>query len=160
MILAPMPIELSYRPNVLYLASIERIITSRRLIDQTPQDFVVARYLAGLSVESILQAIALCHGAAADARHDLRQWLNRCPLQMIDALRGVPEWSHIITAWDNGIRYLSFDGFLGHLRRRNLAQGRKGGVESMVRTSVKAIVESARIVHEKGTIQWQSFTRR
>ena len=155
-----MTLQLSYKPNVLYLASIERIITARQLVHESPRDYVIATYLAGLAVESILQAIAIRHGAVADARHDLLRWLNRCPSSLVHSLRGVSEWSHLLTAWDNGIRYLSYDGLLGFLRQRNLVHGQKGGVESIVRGSVKAIVESARVVHEKGTVQWQSFTQR
>src|ERR1700735_3499193 len=47
-------LDLSHRPNVLYLASIERMAAARRMIDQKPHDYVLASYLAGLAVESIL----------------------------------------------------------------------------------------------------------
>ena len=78
--------DLTHKPNVLYLASIERIATARRMIDQQPCDYVMASYLAGLAVESILQAIALHAGASHDARHSLSNWLAKCPAALHDAL--------------------------------------------------------------------------
>src|ERR1035437_10719812 len=102
--------DLSHRPNVLYLASIERMASARRMIDEKPHDYVLASYLAGLAVESILQALALQGGSPHDARHSLSNWLSKCPLAMHDAVKGAAEWNEIVALWDNGIRYLSFDG--------------------------------------------------
>ncbi len=101
--------DLSHKPNVLYLASIERITAARRMIDQKPHDYVLVSYLAGLAVESILQAIALHGGAAHDAKHTLSMWLSKCPAALHDALKGSAEWNRVVALWDNGMRYLSFD---------------------------------------------------
>src|SRR5689334_9665115 len=121
-------LDLSHRPNVLYLASIERMAAARRMIDQKPADYVLASYLAGLAVESILQALALHSGAAHDARHSLSKWMSKCPTAMHDALKGSAQWNLLVALWDNGMRYLSFDGLLGYFRDKEYARGKKGGV--------------------------------
>lgn len=154
-----MPTDLSYKPNVLYLASIERIATARRLIDGRPYDYVVGSYLAGLGVESILQAVALDNGAAHDARHSLANWLSKCPTTINTALRGSSEWNVLVALWDNGIRYLSYDGLLGYYRDKQYVVGRKGGVESKVRAVTKTLVDAAEVVHKKGLAQWLSTQR-
>jgi len=88
--------DLSHRPNVLYLASIERMAAARRMIDDKPHDYVLACYLAGLAVESILQALALHGGAGHDAKHTLSKWLSKCPSALHDALKGSAEWNQLV----------------------------------------------------------------
>jgi hypothetical protein len=151
-----MPLDLTYRPTVLYLASIERIDTARRLADAAPYDYVVASYLAGLAAESILQAVALHNGAAHDAKHSLARWLSKCPATLNDALKGSAEWNELVALWDNGIRYLSMDGLLGYYRDKGYVKGKKGGVASRVRAVTRQLVNAAEVVHKKGLAQWLS----
>src|SRR4051794_213849 len=89
---------------------------ARRMIDQKPPDYVMASYLAGLAVESILQALALQSGAARDAKHALFNWLSKCPTALHDALKGSAEWNRLVALWDNGLRYLPFAGLLAYFR--------------------------------------------
>lgn len=73
--------ELTYRPQVLYEASIERIREAESAL--AAAHWVLAMYLAGLAVECVLQAVALrwepfttlitvwsngCDGAPRDGR--------------------------------------------------------------------------------------------
>jgi hypothetical protein len=153
-------LDLTYKPNVLYLASIERIAAARRMFDLQPYDYVLASYVAGLAVESILQALALHAGAAPDAKHSLVKWLTKCPTALDDALRGSAEWNHLVAIWDNGIRYLSYEGLLGYLRAKGQVQGKKGGVESKVRQATRELVDAAEVVHKKGLAVWLSSTKR
>jgi hypothetical protein len=153
-------IDLSYRPNVLYLASIERISAARRMVDAKPYDYVLATYVAGLAVESILQALALRGGAAHDARHSLANWLSKCPPALNNTLKGSAEWNRLVALWDNGIRYFSFNGLLGYFREKNYAHGKKGGVESIVRRVTKDLVDAAEIVHKTGLAVWVASTRK
>jgi hypothetical protein len=118
-------LDLSHRPNVLYLASIERMAAARRMIDDKPHDYVLGCYLAGLAVESILQALAIKSGGS---RHSLPNWLSKCPPTMFDALKGSGEWNRLVALWDNGMRYLSYDGLLGYFRDKAALHGKKGGV--------------------------------
>lgn len=148
--------DLTHRPNVLYLASIERMAAARRMIDLKPHDYVLASYLAGLAVESILQALALQTGAPHDAKHTLTKWLSKCPSSIHEALKGSGEWNRLVALWDNGLRYLSFDGLLGYFRNKGYVRGRKGGVESIVRQVTKELVDSAETVHKKGLAIWLS----
>jgi hypothetical protein len=152
--------DLSHRPNVLYLASIERMASARRMIDQKPHDYVLASYLAGLAVESILQAFALPAGSAHDARHSLSKWLSKCPATLHNALKGSAEWNELIALWDNDIRYLSYDGLLGYFRNKGYVKGRKGGVESIMRGVTKHLVDAAETVHKNGLAIWLSSTKK
>ena len=153
-------LDLSHRPNVLYLASIERMTAARRMIDDKPRDYVLASYLAGLAVESILQALALRGGAAHDARHSLSNWLSKCPSSLHEALKGSADWNLLVARWDNGIRYLSFDGLLGYFRNKGYVHGKKGGVESIVRAVTKDLVDAAEFIHNKGLAVWVSSTKK
>jgi hypothetical protein len=153
-------LDLSHRPNVLYLASIERLMAARRMIDDKPRDYVLASYLAGLAVESILQALALHGGAAHDARHSLSNWLSKCPSSLHDALKGSADWNLLVARWDNGIRYLSFDGLLGYFRHKGYVHGKKGGIESKVRVVTNDLVDAAEFIHNKGLAVWLSSTKK
>ena len=133
---------------------------ARRMIDEKPYDYVLASYLSGLAVESILQALALRGGAAHDAKHSLSKWLSKCPSAANDALKGSAEWNLLVAVWDNGMRYLSFDALLGYLRDKDAVRGRKGGVESIVRSATRALVDAAEAVHKKGLAEWLSSTKK
>src|SRR5665213_3506235 len=99
--------NLSHRPNVLYLASIERMAAARRMVDEKPYDCVLAAYLCGLAVESILQALALQQGAARDAKHALSKWLAKCPSSLHEMLKGSAEWNHVVALWDLSLIHIS-----------------------------------------------------
>jgi hypothetical protein len=153
-------LDLSHRPNVLYLASIERMTAARRMVDDKPHDYVLASYLAGLAVETILQALALHGGAAHDARHSLSNWLSKCPSSLHEALKVSADWNLLVARWDNGIRYLSFDGLLGYFRNKGYVHGKKGGVESIVRAVTKDLVDAAEVIHNKGLAVWVSSAKK
>jgi hypothetical protein len=152
--------DLSYRPNVLFIASIERMGAARRLIGLKPPDYVLASYLSGLAVESILQALALRGGSAHDAKHSLPNWLGKCPFSLHEKVKGSAEWNEVVALWDNGLRYLSYDALLGYFRKKGYANGKKGGVESKVRSVTKHLVDAAETIHKKGLSVWVSSTKK
>jgi len=108
--------ELSHRPVVLFHASLDRLKESRRAFEN--HDYTLAMYLSGVAVECILQAIAIRNGSEHDARHDLSNWLAKCPKPLRDVIKGetAAAWSQLLALWDNGLRYLSAAGLLGYLR--------------------------------------------
>lgn len=99
-------------------------------------------------------------GAAHDAKHSLSKWLSKCPASLHDALKGSAEWNLLIARWDNGIRYLSFDGLLGYFRDKGYVRGKKGGVESIVRQVTKNMIDAAEAVHTKGLAVWVGSIRK
>ena len=149
---------LSHKPQVLYVASIERMAAARREFDA--KDYSTSMYLSGLSVECMLQAIALRNGARHDAHHSLLNWLSKCPTRLQDQIKGdiIDGWNRVVALWDNGIRYLSTDGLLGYLRDRGFAFGVSGGRASIIRANAKALLDSAYAVHLRGIAQWVSST--
>jgi hypothetical protein len=153
--------DLSRKPEVLFRASIERMSAARRAFDDS-DDYPLASYLSGLAVECILQAVAFKIGAAHDAKHALPKWLAKCPQNLQNSIKSHvrDEWSLLVALWDNGIRYLSRDGFLGYLRDKGSAAGIRGGPESVLRKNTKALLNAADAVHKKELGQWVSFTKK
>lgn len=151
---------ISKSSTVLHEASLERMDEAELLLAECR--WASAVYLAGLSVECLLQAIALRDRATDDVRHDLRRWLARCPavLQATIQEKTASEWSTLNVLWSNKIRYMSESGLLGHLRRLRLDRGLKGGRDSMLRKRSAELVEAARAVHGKGLVVWQRSSRR
>ena len=148
--------RLARRPYVLVEASFDRLAEAQWMLERG--SWPIAMYLAGLSIEALLQALAIRRGQAHDARHDLALWLNKCPVSLADALRSGAsvEWSTLRSVWDNDLRYLSFSGVLGRLRERGLARGVKTGVEggrSVVKVHTQRCV--AALIHSKGIVVWR-----
>jgi hypothetical protein len=113
-------------------------------------------YTAGLAVECILQALALRWGAKYDARHDLIKWLQKCPSGLQLALRthAAEQWSTVNTAWTNRLRYLSEDGLLGYLRKKEFNRGIRGGRDSVLKLNARKLCYAAHVVHGKGLVIW------
>jgi hypothetical protein len=153
------PVGLSHRPNVLFAASAERLAAAVRAAGGS--DWVMATYLAGLSVECMLQALALHLVPTHDARHDLSAWLSKCPRSFRDTLltqAGCERWNLLVAVWRNDLRYQSRAAFLGHLRRLGIIRGIKGGGDAIMRYSAKRVLESASFVHRKELFAWQRLT--
>lgn len=151
---------LSRSTKVLHEASIERMEEAELLFDAGRH--LLCMYTAGLAVECLLQAFASLSGAAHDARHDLRLWLDKCPAPVVDELRAktLLEWSRLGTHWSNDLRYLSEPALRGWLRRRELDRGIRGGAASVTRTCARRCLDSARIIHNKGLLLWQTPSSR
>src|SRR5262249_33609752 len=144
--------------QVLHQASLERILEAGILYERDA--WALSIYVAGLAVESLLQAFALRTGAAHDAGHDLSQWLKKCPTPVINSLRNqATEWNCLTTTWSNNIRYLSRDGLLGHLRERKLMVriklGRRGP-HGAIKVTASRVLEAARTIHGKGAAIWRA----
>lgn len=153
---------LTHKPIVLYAASIERMEAAYVALER--RDHVLAIYLAGLSVECVLQAIALLDDPAHDAKHDLPKWLARCRTSLQEAVKDPrvrTDWSLIVSIWRNDLRYLSREGMLRHLRRfRDLIRGIRGGPDAIMKTVAVRILQAAGTVHSKGVVAWSHYSRR
>lgn len=145
--------SLSHQPGVLYEASLERMREANLLLDMNCH--VLSSYVAGLAVETLLQAHAIRAGSSHDARHDLRLWLAKCPYDLIDTVKqSAQEWSLVCSVWSNEMRYYSKNGLLGILRSKKEHRGDRGGPESILKNGARRCVEAARVVHAKGVMQW------
>jgi HEPN domain-containing protein len=125
------------------------------------EDYVLAMYLAGLTVECILQAIALRDYPSHDARHDLPRWLGRCPASLQESIKSEAiraHWSRLVRVWRNELRYLSGDGVLGYLRQQKLNVGISGGPDAVMRRNAKRLLEAAAAVHDRGVYAWARYT--
>lgn len=145
---------LSQRPMVLHAASIERIEEAASLLEQ--KSWALSMYVAGLAVESLLQAFVHRGDSVHDAHHDLRRWLDKCPISVVDLIKlnAGREWSTLCAVWDNSLRYLSEDGLFGYLRKAELNRGLKGDRESILRTNASRCLAAARVIHNKGIVKW------
>lgn len=155
-----MALDLPHTPIVLYRASFERRDAAWSALARN--DYVLAVYLGGLAVECLLQAAALLDDPTRDARHNLSMWLLRCRVSMQDALQSDtarPHWARLNRVWQNGLRYLSSEGFLGYLRQRELARNISGGPHAIMRRVAKDFLESVEFIHGQGVAQWERFKR-
>lgn len=151
--------NLFHRPVVLYQASAERKDAAWAAF--ALGDYVLAMYLAGLAVESILQAIALNDRPIHDAKHDLTSWLGKCRASIQDILKSDPlreHWSRVVRVWCNELRYLSRDGLLGYMRKMKLNRGIPGGPDDIMKSVAKSLLDSASMVHSTGVAAWARYT--
>lgn len=157
-----MATDITHKPRVLYAASIERMEAAWSALER--KDPVLAIYLAGLSVECVLQAIALLDHPTHDARHDLTRWLARCRTSLQDAIKAPSaraDWSLIVSVWRNDLRYLSREGMLRHLRRfQDLVRGKRGGAEAIMGAVAARVVQAAETVHSRGVVAWIHYSRK
>ena len=146
--------SLTKRPEMLYEASLEYVDALVEL--HRDRRGLLAAYVSGLAVECVLQPIALHHGATDDAKHDLRNWLRKCPsvLQRTISETVSTQWSFLNLVWTNRLRYLSRSGLYGHLKALELHRGLKGDQESIFKVNAKTMVDAARAVHNKGIKTW------
>lgn len=158
---------LNLRSHALFDASFERRADAEALFAH--KRWTLCIYVAGLAVECVLQAIALRHRAELDARHDLALWLTRCPNRVSDRIQAnAPNaWSFLRVCWENRLRYLSDDAALGYLRAKGLAKGlklpRRGADpprETVLRANASLCLQSARLVHDTGVLEWLHEKRR
>ena len=123
----PAPIPALHRPEVLLGVSLERIEEAEWLLKRG--SWALAMYVAGLSVEALLQAFALGRGQRHDARHNLDLWLSKGPATLSDAIRSAAsqEWSTLRSLWDNDLRYLSFSArWVGSASVASRTESRRG----------------------------------
>lgn len=154
-------LDLVHQPTVLYQSSIERIQAAKDAFERG--DYVLTMYLSGLAVECILQAHALKKNPTHDAKHDLSKWLSRCETSLQNALKNADvraHWNIVVKMWQNHLRYLSEDGLLGYLRRKELNRGIPGGPESIIKYNANSLLTSADEVHKKGVSAWFRYTRK
>jgi hypothetical protein len=152
----------AHKPVVLYHASTERRDAAQAAYDR--KDWVLAMYLGGLAVESILQAIALLDDPTHDAKHDLPKWLARCRTSLQKAIKGPAardDWSLIVRVWRNDLRYLSREGMLGYVRQfQDLVRGIRGGPDAIMRSVADRVLQAATTVHSKGVVAWSHYARK
>lgn len=153
------PQSRSRDPRTLHPAAIERIQEARLLLEH--EAFTLATYVSGLAVETLLQAYAARIQAEHDARHDLYEWLRKCPPTLAKSIwKAAPrEWSFLTATWRNDMRYWSEEALLGYFRSLKLDRGIKlgrSGRTSVVRLNADRVYQAAHTIVLKGLTVWQS----
>ena len=152
--------DITHQPKHLWMASESRLGSAWTLLDSG--DFAGAVYLGGLSVECVMQAIAIQTGKETDARHDLNLWLKKCPERFIDAVKRnetSTHWNRLVAVWNNRIRYLAWEGLLGYVRSNPLWNALKGEDEPRMKQFVKRFVQSAQEIQKIGVSEWQRLSK-
>lgn len=147
--------EITHWPRHLWMASQSRMTSAWTLVESG--DFAGAMYFGGLSVECVMQAIAIQEGKETDARHDLNLWLRKCPDLFVNAIKGPAgreHWSRLTADWDNRLRYLGTEGFLGYVRKRSMWNQLKGDEQARMKQFTKRFLHSAEEIKKKGDAQW------
>jgi len=148
--------DITYDAENLWEASEQRQISAWTLLKAG--DWAGAMYLGGLSVECIIQAMAVQSGYAPDAWHDLNLWLLKCPARFIDSVKSgetAHHWSRLVADWDNRLRYVGWSGLLGYVRTRKAWRRLKGNDRDRMTQFVKDFLHSSQVIQLKGIAQWQ-----
>ena len=93
-------------PYSLWAASLDRLESAAVLIREG-RDLAGGVYLAGLAVETLLQALTHLSQQPHDARHSLNHWLTKCSTTLQDSLAIEPalsQWSLLSRVWRNDLR--------------------------------------------------------
>ncbi len=100
-----------FNEDVYLAAAQEHVTTANLLLQQTPPQFVMACYTAGVAVECMMHAYRLRAGAVDTAKHDLRLHaeigdffggMSRKQREAVAALL-----STVVARWQNNHRYRS-----------------------------------------------------
>jgi len=115
--------------------------------------YVMAHYIAGLSVECILRAFRYRIDPVFDSRHNLEMLYadahfdDRIPLERRAEVGTA--LTEVVRRWNNNHRYRSEQALQNYLRQAGL--GRTG---KFVRESSRRIVNAAITIAEQGDIHW------
>jgi len=140
-------------------ASLGHIYVAQNLLEQN--QFLVASYLAGLSVECMLRAYAYRVDSAFNARHKLDEWYKKSHFDAV-----VPEdrqkdigaaLSLVVSQWNNSQQYYSLELLKSSWKSAELDRGIKGDfVKELTRRLVNAALEIVTL----GEAQWKNWLKR
>jgi hypothetical protein len=119
-------------------------------------DYVLASYIAGLAVESILRAYQVRRNPEFDARHDLHHLYRSSKLELLLPQSRATEYGELlgtVTArWNNNHRFRSRDAYARWLKRLKLDRGIKG---DYVKENTRRLLHGATQLIHVGLKQWQ-----
>jgi HEPN domain-containing protein len=117
--------------------------------------YVLATYISGVAVESILRAYRCRRNPEFDARHDLRELFKICgvkeslrPQEFIDFNAAV---NIVSRRWSNTHRYRSLQALRSFFRDANLHHGIRG---DFVKENARRTIEAAKTAVSIGVQQW------
>lgn len=118
--------------------------------------YVMAHYVAGLSVECILRAYQVRRNAEFDAKHDLQKLSYSAKFPELFPKARFNEYQGLLAAvvvrWKNDFRYRSLKSLRSYLIRLHVHEGIKGDV---VKESARRIVNAATTLVELGVTKWK-----
>lgn len=137
------------------LASLSHIDVAQSLLEK--KEFVLASYLAGLSVECMLRAYAHRVDSIFDGKHDLQNWLKKSRFDAVvpdDRQKDISaDLSLVVSQWNNSQRYYSLELLRAELKSARLDRGIQGDfVKKLTRRLVSAALEIVTLGEE----QWKN----
>lgn len=119
--------------------------------------YVVAHYLAGLSVECLFRAYRVQKDQRFDARHDLHLLRKRSSFYEFIPIHRVVDVStalhEVALRWSNDDRYRSKDALRRKLKNAKLDRGIRG---DFLKENCGAIVQAALLLVSIGGHKWKS----
>lgn len=140
-------------------AAISHIDVAQSLLDQ--KQFVLASYIAGLSVECMLRAYAHRVSNTFNEKHNLEVWLKKSRFDAvvphdrqndISAALGL-----IVSQWSNSQRYYSVELLRSEWHSAELDRGIKG---DPVKELTQRLVDAALEIVTLGEEQWKNSLKR
>ncbi len=136
-------------------AALEHVVAARELYDANPPYYVLAHYIAGLSIECMLRAYRYRIASEFDERHDLRALYKAAQFdeivpsvlqEQIGTARSIVE-----SQWQNNHRFCSEEHLRSHFKRLMLDRGIRG---DFLKERTRQIVNAAFEIVNVGNKQW------
>ena len=142
-----------------YLVAAQEHITAAMELHETGR-YVLAHYVAGLSVECIFRAYRHRIDPQFDERHDLYELYKAAQFDEI-----VPEGreeeigvalTEVVRRWNNDFRFRSETSLRSYLKRAHLDRGIRG---NFLKESSRRIVNAAFALVDLGVCQWNRASK-
>jgi hypothetical protein len=152
-----------------FRASTERM-RQARLLHSTKEDYALAMYCSGLSVECILRAFRWKKDKSFEGRHDLEDLFKASDFLRIHEdrarQRGIPEeeisqstiafraaMNEVAVLWHNNLRFASEAGLRAFLYRAGRLQGIRG---SALKKNSSDLLNAVQAIVDRGVALWTS----
>ncbi len=122
--------------------------------------YVLATYVSGVAVESILRAYRLRLNPEFDSRHDLRELAKASKIEESLSPREIIEFNAAVSIvtrrWSNTHRYRSLQGLRAFFRATGLHHGIRG---DFVKENARRAVHAALAAISIGVRQWTKYSK-
>lgn len=141
------------------IAAVSHVSVAQDLIEE--EQYPLAAYLSGLSVECMLRAYSHRINDVFDARHDLRLWYQKCKFDAIIPESRTEQISSalalVVAQWNNSQRYYSVELLRAEWKHAELDRGIRG---NFVKERTRRMVDAAWEIVTLGEQQWKNSLRK
>jgi len=154
-----------FNESIYFVAAQEHVTTANLLLQQTPPQWVMASYIAGVAVECMMHAYRLRAGADDTAKHNLQlhaeiggfyDGMGRKEREAVASLMSV-----VVARWQNNHRYRSEKAMRAFIVSKRLftVQGQTTTRGDALAYNAEILVEAATALVTIGVKQWVNLSK-